>query len=316
MLNSHPEIISTPENEFLLFSFSSFLKKDFTITSTIRSFVDLCSLNFSKIVSIWKPSQELQADIETLKEKNYGNVCKLVYLNYPLAGKNKQSTRYVIDKNPIYSLHIPKLNTVYPKAKYIVLVRDFRDNAVSRKKYGKANDSIFKLAASWNYFYEKIFADISKLNPDHMIVRYEDLAADPENTLKKICSHLGIEYAENMLHFQGLISKTREHAREHLSHEVYDKITQMHSNLDKDVNTNRVNAFEKELSREEVSILNYCCREFGTRFNYLSSTENYPAKFSWKYHYFTAKLKVVTYYRLKNLYFKLPVSLRILLLKK
>jgi hypothetical protein len=316
MLNSHPEIIATPENEFMLFSYSTFFNKNFSITSNTKAFVDMCSYNFSNIVSIWKPSVELSADINNLKEKSYANVCKLVYLNYPLANKNKITAKYVVDKNPIYSLHIPKLNRVYPDAKYIVLIRDFRDNTVSRKKYGKTNESIFKLAASWNYFYEKIFADISKYHTSHMILRYEDLANDPEQALNKICLHLGISYSESMLHFKDLISKTREHAKQNLSNEVYQKITEMHSNLDKEVNTNRINAYEKELSTEEILILNCCCEKLGKQFNYLSPDEPTAYKLSWKLKYFVAKSKVILYYRLKNIYYRLPVKLRLAFLKK
>jgi hypothetical protein len=318
MLNSHPEIISTPENEFILFSFSTFLKKNFNIAAHIQSFINLFNYKFSKIVSIWEPSPELKNDIQNLKEKNYANCCKQVYLNYPLANKNKNTVKLVVDKNPIYSLHLPKLNIVYPDAKYIVLIRDFRDNAVSRKKYGQANDSIFKLAASWNYFYEKIFADISKYHLDHLIIRYEDLASNPETTLQKICSYLDIKYSENMLHFQSQISKTKDHAKQNLSNDVFNKITQMHANLDKAVNTNRINAYENELNMEEVSILNFCCKEFGQKFNYLNHNivDSVSNKFSWKSNFLMSKIKVLTYYALKNIYFKLPVKLRMVFLKK
>lgn len=318
MLNSHPNVIATPENEFLLFSFSSFLRKQFDNETTIKSFINLFSYNFSKIVSIWRPSGHLEKDIYQLQHKTYANVCKLAYLNFPLAHKNKQDVNHVIDKNPIYSLHIDKINTVYPDAKYIVLVRDFRDNAVSRKKYGNTKDSIFMLAASWNYFYDKIFASLKKHNIRCITIRYEDLASDPENTLKTICSYLNIKYSENMLHFQEHIDKTKDYAKQNLSSDVYNKITEMHSNLYKDVNTNRVKAYEKELSEEEISVLNFFCNDYGKKFNYINENRSglNDSKFSWKLNFFYTNAKLHLYYRLKNMYFKLPVGLRLQFLKK
>ncbi len=318
MLNSHPKVIATPENEFMLFSYSSFLKKRFDNETTIKAFLNLFSYNFSKIVSIWKPSADLKKDIYQLQDKTYANVCKLTYLNFPLAHKNKADVSYVIDKNPIYSLHIDKMNAIYPNSKYIVLVRDFRDNAVSRKKYGNTKDSIFMLAASWNYFYKQIFSSLKKHDINHINIRYEDLASNPENTLKTICSYLNIEYSESMLHFQEHIDKTKDYAKQNLSSEVFEKITEMHSNLYKDVNTNRVKSYEKELDTKEISILNFFCKEYGKKFNYIddNSVLVTDSKFLWKLNFFFTNSKLNLYYNLKNLYFRLPVSLRLKFLKK
>ncbi len=315
MLNSHPFVIATPENEFILFSFHSFFGKKFTNQKTITSFTNMFSYNFSKIVSIWKPSENLTHDIQKLKNKTYANICKLAYLNFPLANKNVSAVTHVVDKNPIYSLHIDKINRVYPDAKYIVLVRDFRDNAVSRKKYGNTKDSIFMLAASWNYFYKKIFSKLNQLNINYITVRYEDLASDPESTLKNICHYLKIEYSENMLQFQHQIDKTKEHAKQNLSDSVFNKITEMHANLYKEVNTNRVNAYEKELNQEEILALNFFCNEYGQKFNYI----NHQAKavtFLWRLKFLLANTKLRIYYTLKNVYYRLPLNLRLKFLEK
>src|SRR5205085_5395989 len=89
MLNSNPEVISTPENEFVLFTYRSFLNADFSDAKTLDAFLDVFNSDFNKEMSIWKPVPEVKADINKLAVKNFQNVCKLVYLNYPFAEKNK-----------------------------------------------------------------------------------------------------------------------------------------------------------------------------------------------------------------------------------
>ncbi len=123
-----------------------------------------------------------------------------------------------------------------------------------------------------------------------------------------------------MLHFQGLIGQTKDYVnvKQQLSNEVYTRIAEMHSNLAKDVNTNRINAFEKELTKEEISILNFCCKEYGQKFDYISNNKinSNDIKLIWRLQFLFARIKVSTYYTLKKLYFKLPVSIRLLFLQK
>ncbi len=309
MLNSNPHIIATPENEFLLFSFHSFFKKDFNNQITVNAFTDLFNYKFSKVVSVWKPSSSLTTDISILKKKTFENICKLVYLNYPIANKNKETTKFVVDKNPVYSLHLNILNRVYPKARYIVLTRDPRDNALSRKTYGNKKESVFLLAASWNYFYEKIFSGIKKHKLDHIVIRYEDLVSHPEDTLRKICSHLSIEFSHDMLNFQELSQKISDHAKQTLTTKTYEKISSMHSNLKKDVNTNRINAYEQGLNEKEIKVIEHFCKPYATLFNYTIANTN-RINIIWKINYACSRLKLIVYYSLKALYYKLPVKLR------
>ncbi|MCE3278185.1 MAG: Sulfotransferase domain protein [Bacteroidetes bacterium] len=318
MFNSHPNVVSTPENEFLVFAHQSYLDKDFNDKETVDSFLDLLSYNYSTVLSIWQPSPDLKNDIVKLKEKNFANVCKLVYLNYPFAGRNKEEVRFIVDKNPVYSLYLEKLQEIYPVAKYIVLVRDHRDNVLSRKKYADSAKSVFELAVSWNYYYEKIFRDLKKNGLDHKLVRYEDLVADPTAILKELCSYLDINYSDRMFEFQDLSKKIKEHVKENAADKVYNKISKMHSNLDNNVTQKRVKAYEKELSSEEIAIVNYVCSDFALKFGYLEQQEvnDIRPKRSWKFNKFKYELIVSVYYLLKAAYYKLPVSFRIKRLNK
>ncbi|HKC68558.1 MAG TPA: sulfotransferase [Bacteroidia bacterium] len=314
ILNSHNNLISTPENEFMLFTYSSFRHKKFNSLPTIQSFITIFNYNFNKESSIWKPLPKLKQDIITLNNKNFGNVCKSVYVNYPFI-KDKQNITCIIDKNPIYSLYINKLNKVFPSAKYIVLVRDFRDNILSRKTHAKSKSSIFDLANSWNFYYEKIFSDLKKNKLNYHLIRYEDLVSHPKETLTTLCQFLEIDYSNTMLGFQGLSTEMMQHVKLNEGQQAYKEITQMHANLKNQINATRVRAYEQELSTNEITISNYICNKLGKEFNYIAKGPT-EVELAWRLHKMFSQLKIKIYYLWRSIYYSLPISIRLLFLNK
>ena len=216
----------------------------------------------------------------------------------------------MIDKNPFYSLHIDTLKTIFPEAKFIVIVRDYRDNIISRKKYSDQTISIHKLAADWNYYYERIFLSLSKKNIPYHLIKYEDLASDPTTSLQLLCKYLDVPYSDEMLNFQELSKEMKKHAVTSVSKEKNEKIQRMHANLEKKVNTERVNAFANELKADEIALLDFACEKLALKFGYKKHqpTINVPviSKLLYRYSY----LKTTIYGILLNIHYKPPVTIK------
>jgi hypothetical protein len=314
MLNSHVNLVATPENKFLIFTYHTFYKKNFNNISTINSFLKVFNYNLNKVISIWKPLPKVKEDLVGLRDKNFANVCKSVYLNYPFIG-TKSEINYIIDKNPDYSLHIDTLNKIYPTAKYILLVRDYRDNILSRKIHANKVTSIYDLAAAWNYYYNRIFKSIKKHDLSYHLIRYEDLVTNPKEILTNLCNYIGVNYSEEMLSFQGLSKEIINHVKINENNKVYEKIKRMHSNLENQVNDKRIKSYEKELSSKDISILNYICFRNGKKFNYIKKKEKHIS-LVWILKSKLAFLKIIVYYTWRSFYYTLPISLRYYFLKK
>jgi hypothetical protein len=310
MLNSNAEVIASPENEFIIHSFREFEHKDFSDPAVVDAFIAMFERNFNRVISIWKPRAELRKDIAALDDKCFANVCKMVYLNYPLSEKDKTKVKWVIDKNPFYSLHIDTLHRLFPDAKFIVIARDYRDNIISRKKYSDETVPLHKLAAHWNYFYEEIFHSLKKNNLPHHFIRYEDLASDPVNALKAVCRYLNIEYSDQMLQFQELSKKQKQHAAENVSREKNEKIQRMHSNLEKAVNTERVNAFVNELDPSEIALLDYACADLAGRFGYRKFDQAVRVSFANRISYRFSRFKTGIFRIWNRIRYRLPASFR------
>lgn len=312
MLNMHPQVIATPENEFILFSHRSFAYKNFNDPGVVKSFIAMFDYNYNQVINIWKPSPDFEKSLAELPIRNFSNVCKLAYLHYPLSQKDRPGVKWVIDKNPSYSMHMNLLHRLYPQAKFIVIVRDYRDNVVSRRKYSDKPVSLLNLAAAWNFFYEQIFRSVKAFGIQIHIVRYEDLAQAPEQTLQRLCDYLSIAYDPRMLQFQGFSKAIKDHARVTVSGEKFEKIASMHANLDKPVNTDRVDAFRNELSPADIGVLDMACSRYGKQFNYKPANDStYRVSFMDRLKYKYAFLQVKVFHLLKNMYYNMPVSLRL-----
>jgi hypothetical protein len=101
------------------------------------------------------------------------------------------------DKSPSYIRHVPLLKTIYPKAKFIHIVRDPRDYCLSvNKAWGK---NIFRAVQRWQDDTLKAHNDISKIGCDGAEILYEDLLENPKYVMKKICEFIGIPFSDEML---------------------------------------------------------------------------------------------------------------------
>jgi hypothetical protein len=91
-----------------------------------------------------------------------------------------------------------KLRYLWPRAKYIYLLRDGRDVACSVVDIGWAGN-VF-VGAKWWIDAEREWAEYQKfLTRDQWIeIRYEDLVANSEAQLRRICDFIGVDFSERM----------------------------------------------------------------------------------------------------------------------
>lgn len=89
-----------------------------------------------------------------------------------------------------------------PGAKFIHLVRDGRDVAVSAKNSVFNHFHPYYVARLWNEQQKTAAGLAEKLGRDAFLtVRYEDLLADPEKTVKAVCAFLGEDYSDGLLRY-------------------------------------------------------------------------------------------------------------------
>jgi Sulfotransferase family len=103
------------------------------------------------------------------------------------------------DKTPHYVNHVEQLLAIWPDARFVVLVRDGRDVALSLKRMPFGPNNAWA-AAQWWARGIRAGAAAERAHPDRVkTVRYEDLVTDPATHVPDVCAFLGLRYDADML---------------------------------------------------------------------------------------------------------------------
>jgi Sulfotransferase family len=103
------------------------------------------------------------------------------------------------DKTPAYLGSIDRLAAIWPEARFVVLVRDGRDVALSIMKVPFGPNNIWAAARSWAHAIRLGRAAASRYPDRVLTLRYENLVARPEEEVRQVCGFLELDYSPEML---------------------------------------------------------------------------------------------------------------------
>jgi hypothetical protein len=101
------------------------------------------------------------------------------------------------DKSPDYVNHIDLLAALFPRGRFVHIVRDARDYCLSLMRRSSTN--VVRAAQRWADGVTKARRDGQRVADRYIEVRYEDLLADPERELRRCCDFLGVEFDPALL---------------------------------------------------------------------------------------------------------------------
>ena len=123
------------------------------------------------------------------------------------------------DKTPIYCRHLNAIRHVLPEARFIHIIRDGRDAALSlRQMWFSPGWDIETQASTWR---DCVLAArrAGVGHNDYMEVRYEDLVLNTRETLGQVCAHVRLNYEEGMLNYY---KQATERLKEHKGRSLPD----------------------------------------------------------------------------------------------
>lgn len=218
MLTSHPELVIPPEAGFMCWfhsKYSALSAVEWLEPSTIACFAaDVFS---SKKFTTWNLSEsELLASLRSCRPENYAEACECVYLAF--LKKFKPSAKRWGDKNNFHCAQVDVLRFLFPSAQLLHIVRDPRDVVCSYREVMRLKScSPFKphlpvdcreIAEEWVQNIEFVERATRNTSDDNYhFIRYEELTARPEQTMRNLCSWLGVSFDPHMLSFYELNRK-------------------------------------------------------------------------------------------------------------
>jgi hypothetical protein len=117
------------------------------------------------------------------------------------------------EKSPGYVKHLATMHELFPDARFVHLIRDGRDVALSALDWKKGERSLGRYptwqddpittAAFWWEWHVRLGREVgASLGPDlYHELRYESLVDDPQDECRKLCGFLDLRYDEAMLRF-------------------------------------------------------------------------------------------------------------------
>lgn len=270
LFNAHPNIRIAPEFPVMLFLYQRFKKVKNWDEATIRSFVDhvfyFSKFNLRRVENLKFDKEFIISEL--LKYKENGSIqLYLKCINYYAHSiYHKEETLWIGDKNPIYSISAGRFRKIFPDAKFICIIRDYRDNFISIKKLAEKEVAVEAPELSlqvgrWRYF-TRLFLNFKRRFPDkYYILRYEDLVTEQETTFRALCDFLGVAYDPSVFDFH----KKKDETVNTYGNYIYEKF---HENLLKPVNTGRMNTWQTVLTDQEVRMADQIAGKYADRLGY------------------------------------------------
>ncbi len=267
---SHSQLCVPPESGFMEWWYPKYMdwkKIDSRDNQKVNLFVN--DLLTSKKIETWNfDRQFLITLIQKEQPKNYSELIALIYLAFGL--KNKKKTKVWGDKNNYYIHQTALLHTLYPKAKYIHLIRDGRDVATSyialkdlrsESNYvPKLTSNITEIAKEWNSNNMVLHTFFKTMDKKKVIrIYFEDIIKNLKQECIRITDFLEVPLEESMLNYY-IMNKTQEI-------EPTETLDWKKKTLEKP-DTDAIGKYKHMLSDEEIAIFNNIAKEGLIEFGY------------------------------------------------
>ncbi|AFZ29975.1 hypothetical protein Glo7428_1413 [Gloeocapsa sp. PCC 7428] len=147
-------------------------------------------------------------------------------------------------KHIYYLSEFEKMKSMFPNSKFIGIIRDGRGVFNSQKNSiysvtGKPFETDpYKGAKRWCTTISLLKQLSNKYPKDTTTIYYEELVNCPEETVKLLCVFLGVIY-------QGNLEVSQKYV-------VPERYGNLHSNIDKEAITDRIDGWKKSLSKSEI----------------------------------------------------------------
>jgi hypothetical protein len=165
------------------------------------------------------------------------------------------------DKTPAYMLSVQRIGRTLPESRFIHLIRDGRDVALSQRARAlNEQPPAAEQAERWVKRIRKSREQAQTLKGARYVeARYEDLVRDPEPTLRRVCEFIEIDWdpgvlsyheraAERLSEMAGELRAEGEHAQQDAGYRIDN-----HAPTTKPPDPSKLDKWKREMSPSDVA---------------------------------------------------------------
>ncbi|KKO20130.1 MAG: sulfotransferase [Candidatus Brocadia sp.] len=241
ILNAHSKIYIGGETGYIpIFGAQLNAFGDLSIDSNLFTLLHEINKYLKRRVHGWEKLPSAEVIIKRLKKRTFQDIV----MNINAYFNTKSTVEIWGDKTPLYVNSIIFLGKLFPISKFINIVRDGRDVAVSALRAKLGGTNLADISLEWNECVLNGMLAERYFGPDRvMTVRYEDLVSDPKKTLLTICNYLKINYEESMLQYY---ASSDAQTASNIKH---------HGNVAKPIFSDSVGGYKKTLKQDQRKAL-------------------------------------------------------------
>jgi hypothetical protein len=196
ILCGHSRLHVAPETWFIRDLLARFPREAPLSPAQVSQALDIITSHY-RWPDLSVPAAEFRDEAAKLMAPDLRAIVDLVYHRMAFAAGKPR----IGDKTPVYVQCLPELAALYPDAKFIHLLRDGRDVALSYISAGWAHRCYQGDGFEWTQAVRaaKAFASTGRM----LELRYEALLTSPESEIRRVCAFLGEAYETQMLQIGG-----------------------------------------------------------------------------------------------------------------
>ena len=300
-LGSHPDCIDNPEIPLFSFFYKALRNNRF---NSERNYLVVRFINAMKRRHPGHPWQIQTEEVARIPSGldyfSFMNQLSTLFTSDSTSEKNTQGRQWIIDKNPVNTLHAHHFLKEYPQTKAIFLVRDPRANVASRMQsvnsvHGRNNHWILN-AIRWKRYNRRFYHLKRDYESQIYLLRYEQFVTHPQQTIDELYAFLGLSPMK-IDEVATLNSLGYDEANARLNKKYVD--------LNQPISPRAVEQWREVLDLRQQETIESICRYEMHNLGYVSETNSSV--------YIPLTLQIIAYwYDLKEkLLFSLPLSLKL-----
>jgi hypothetical protein len=300
-LGSHPDCLDNPEIPIFSFFYKA-LRNQRSNSVTNRLVVRFIhAMKRRHPGHPWRIQTEEVTKISSgLDYFDYMNELAALFTSESSSEKNTRRHQWIIDKNPVNTVHVHHFLKEYPQTKAIFLVRDPRANIASRMQsqnliHGRTNHWMLN-ALRWRG-YNRYYFTLKNQFPDQIhLLRYEDFVLNPQQHMDELCDFLRIHRVR--------LESANPISTAHIDQNAA-RLVKKYSDLNAPINPHAISRWKEVLDQQTIEAIEDVCKTEMDFFRYSRETRaqvSTPMKFRFLASWYEVKEKLI---------FSLPLSLKL-----
>jgi hypothetical protein len=197
MLNSHPVLAIPGESHFPL----QFLRREASFSGADGFRVEAYLKGLFAHWAFRRWDLDPDAVRARFRETEPHDLPQAIRLTFACNSESEGKERYG-DKTPSFLLALDELGRAFPEARFVHLIRDGRDVALSYLSTDFGVRSVEEAAVYWDRFVRAGRDSGRRLGPERYLeVRYEELVEEPDAVARRVCSFVGLPFVAEMLRY-------------------------------------------------------------------------------------------------------------------